>query len=640
MSCKGAFRSFMTTAVPLGISYFGGPIASGFLSATQQIGTGASFKDMLISGATAYAGAAVAEELKFIAGGGGAGGGLGGGGADSGMAAARNSTLFSDVFDNLDPGTAGTLAKLVNEGNSLFHMGTPLFGGALAEAGNVAGDIASGVPGFSFLSGMGDKLLSEFSGFSPTSAIIGEYGRMTLNDALLDGSPEAQEAMIAAGLDLGTIDLLTEEARNAMSQNAFEQLVGRDEVTRPTALKVMPDNDDLLQYAEALNSGDSELLQQIHAKFGIESDVPLSNVQNASFQSPLLPPTNSVSTTGPGGVTRVYERDENDPDPLSAYDGEDGGQEEEQPQPVPLNSISPNPSDELLPEVKPWGPDAFEILKDLWYGQPQPSETLEALEGTLANPFGEGEDALEEFLRVITSGVSSANEAAGPDATREELDAIFNAEGFGQGILDTERGSRQEGFRTGINDAFTGDAFNSIDDAIIASIVDERIGPAQERISAQQTRGNLSGSGAATANQAIQDQRGGAIDRVGEIGGTVNTQNQQDVDAIRDRAHTQINDFQLGDDLFDSNSFTDERNALIGTRQGSFGDDLRTALGSEPLFDVGGAISSGGQSQGFVSGTSNNNTSNALRDTIVARERGSLGSGQQRGLRSRGRGVF
>ena len=75
----------------------------------------------------------------------------------------------------------------------------------------------------------------------------------------------------------------------------------------------------------------------------------------------------------------------------------------------------------------------------------------------------------------------------------------------------------------------------------------------------------------------------------------------------------------------------------VEQQQGQLGSDVRGALGSEPLFDVSGALQSAGRAQGVVSGQGQNQS---FLDSIAARELGSTAARNRRGLRSRGSGAF
>jgi len=260
-------------------------------------------------------------------------------------------------------------------------------------------------------------------------------------------------------------------------------------------------------------------------------------------------------------------------------------------------------------------------------------QAFEALQGSVTNPGL----AQEEFNKILASGIERENLALGPEVTQQQFDTVFDNPNLGQNILGEEEGLRKQAFGQDISSAFPGDAFQSLDDNIIDSIVQERQGPAQEKISRFSARGNLNPTGGRTANQFIQSQVPQAQERVREVGEGVLGGYQSNVQDVQDRAKQQASGYKLGDELFDVTPFSAERSGLVEQQQGQLGSDVRGALGSEPLFDVSGALQSAGRAQGVVSGQGQNQS---FLDSIAARELGSTSSRNRRGLRSRGSGAF
>ena len=243
----------------------------------------------------------------------------------------------------------------------------------------------------------------------------------------------------------------------------------------------------------------------------------------------------------------------------------------------------------------------------------------------------------EEFNKILASGIERENLALGPEVTQQQFDTVFDNPNLGQNILGEEEGLRRQSFGQDISTAFPGDAFQSLDDNIIDSIVQERQAPAQQQISRFGARGNLNPTGGRTANQFIQSQVPQAQERVREIGQGVLGGYQSNIQDVRDRAEQQAGGYKLGDELFDVSPFSAERSGLVEQQQRQLEPDIRGALGSEPLFDVSGALQSAGRAQGVVSGQGQNQS---FLDSIAARELGSTAARNRRGLRSRGSGAF
>jgi hypothetical protein len=262
-------------------------------------------------------------------------------------------------------------------------------------------------------------------------------------------------------------------------------------------------------------------------------------------------------------------------------------------------------------------------------------ELLAQITGNTVNPFGDTEEGLTEFNDVIQSGIGRLFAGLGTDPNQQLVDATFNRSNVGDIILGQERGIRQTGFNTSLNDIFTGDAFGDIDDSIINSIVDERAGGQRDIFAGQQARGNFSDAGVLAANEDLTSQIPGATSRVREVGQNVSQGSQGDINAIRDTAFQGISDFRLGDDAFDITPFATQRQDLIGERTGSFSSDITGALGGEPLFNINQSLLSGGRSQGVVSGAQ----PNTFLDELAARERRGTGI-DQRGIGTRGSGAF
>jgi hypothetical protein len=314
----------------------------------------------------------------------------------------------------------------------------------------------------------------------------------------------------------------------------------------------------------------------------------------------------------------------------------------------PSTSIIPasnqrGPGIQSGPQVAP-PPTQAELLEQLNAGIATPeqreaatAEAFSRLSGqTGQNPFTllEGGPDETQFADVINRGLARTGERL-PDPTNfGRLSSTFGDENLLSNILTEEGGIQREGFTSGLASAFPGDAFGEIDDSIIDSIIEERIGPARQQVSNFAAR-NLSAPGGVGANEFLAQQETEARERLGEIGGNVQSLNQLGVNAIRDTARSGISDFQLGD-RFDVAPFAEQRQSLVDERTGSFGEDVRTQLGSEPLFDVSGALSAGSRAGGLVSGPQQE--SQGLLDVIAEREL--AGRTSRRGLQRSGSGAF
>ena len=167
------------------------------------------------------------------------------------------------------------------------------------------------------------------------------------------------------------------------------------------------------------------------------------------------------------------------------------------------------------------------------------------------------------------------------------------------------------------------------------SIVNERLGGAQQQVSRAGARGSLSDVGSNIANETLLGQQEGVRERVGDVGSSVLGGYSNELQAIKDRATTANQGFILGDDRFDVTPFATERGDFLSGTDVAGG--VTRALGSDPLFGLSSALLEGGRSQGLVSGTSG---SENFLDTLAAREKETGLNKARRGLGSRGSGVF
>jgi hypothetical protein len=264
------------------------------------------------------------------------------------------------------------------------------------------------------------------------------------------------------------------------------------------------------------------------------------------------------------------------------------------------------------------------------------ADLLATITGNTVNPFGDTEEGNLEFNKVIQSGIDRLFSDLGPNATSGLVDQTFNNPNVGANILGQERAIRQGRFGDVLGEAFTGEAFGDIDDDIINSIVEERAGGQRGDVARYQARGSFSPAGVLAANEDLTSQMPSATERVREVGQGVLSGGQRDINDLRDIGTQRVQDFTLGQPDIDFSDLIGQREGLIGERQGSFGSDVRSALGSEPLFDLNQSLLSGGRSQGVVSGK----RPNTLLDTIAERERRGTSTTDRRGLGTRGSGAF
>ena len=431
MGYGGFFKSVVRIAIPAVVALAGGgPLSIAIASAATTGATGGSFKEALMSGVTSYIGANIGQSISAASATGAEGLSLQQG-LQSGALVGQSTAAGPQILD-------AVTGQVVATGNvsaaATSALGVDTLGGGLGDAFNVGlaeanqaitGGLSSfSTPGidqgfggfvegatklfktpFDVLQSAGDTILGQgaLTGvtssvpLTPIGAFVGGATTLTLNQALLANTPEADQLLIDEGFNPQQIQLLKQEARNALSQQAFEGLQGT-----------------------AINPGLSE----------------------------------------------------------------------------------------------------------------------------------------EEFNKILAAGVERENVRLGPDITESQFRTVFDDPNLGQAILGEEESLRRQSFGQEIEQAFPGGVFQSLDDDIVSSIVEERQGPAQQQISRFGARGNLNPTGGQTANLFIQQQVPRARERVEEIGAGVLGGYRGDIGEIRGRAEEQAGGYQLGEGLFDCLLYT------------------------------------------------------------------------------------
>lgn len=272
MGYGGLFKKVVRVVVPVvvGIATGGNPLAIAMASAATTGATGGSFKEALISGATSYVGASISAGISSSLGSGAAASNVGGAIAD-GTASVGTLNGVSTVFDNatgdiLAQGalaesaasiavsagaTAATAgAELINIADKASFLGGNVLDAASKANQGIENTISNFIPGANsgfggFIEAGSETLRTPFDVFqsladqtlpalgldvttqAATSGLgtaVGAYTSMTLEQALLANTPEADQALLDTGFTATQIELLKNEARNNLSQQAFERL--------------------------------------------------------------------------------------------------------------------------------------------------------------------------------------------------------------------------------------------------------------------------------------------------------------------------------------------------------------------------------------------------------------------------------
>ena len=555
MGYGGFFGGIVKAIVRVAVTYvgfqLGGPFGAAVASTAFTKATGGSWKEALISGATAYVGAQIGVSMKA-------------------------------------PVGEMSLSGQIAAGNA-YGQGVSA-GSALANAGHAVGDVVvvASQQGAAALGVQAGTVLS--AGAAAEAAISG-----------------ATSALAQSGITaLGATPLPSwEEALEPVS-GGFTEFIGENIVD--------PFKSATSSAFSVYNSVNEKVLGDLLPKFVADSSYAIPGV--GGMLPPLGTTVGDVAAMGVGGLAAMTLE--------SALLAEVPG------------------LDQALVDEAGFTPQAVTAL----HNEARNSLSQQAYDRLIsetANPFlREGQTpeqeqaAMDEFNKVMASGVERENVRLGETITEPQFRAVFDNPQIGTNILGEEQSLRRGSAGQEVSQAFPGDVFQTLDDDIISSIIEERRGPAEQQVSAFEARGNLNPLGGRTANMYLESQVPTARERISEIGSGVLGSARRDIGDVRARAEETIGGYQLGDDLFDVAPFSTERAGLIEERQGTLGADVREAIGPEPLFDVTGALQSAGRAQGMVSGT----PSPSFLDQIAAREQAAGRDRTRRGLGSRGSGTF
>jgi hypothetical protein len=585
MGCGSVVKTVVRIAVPAIVSLAGGaPLAVAISAAAATGATGGSFKESLTAGATSFVGSSIAR-------------GVSGSFSEAAQGAAQT----------VNPGTiVGEAAPFQGAFSSAADAAA--LGGTISDTG--LGQLAAGTAAL------------------PDPIGRGLAGTLTQTSS---GALVPTSQLLSGGIDSVVTPL---EARAAAGSGSFA-------THSPAAVTAIDDAVASGTVTPAFKpSFGSKFLQESLTPEQLQAiDQPL--FPNAPDTSGLLDPVTEglkgfadvgkTFTEGLFGTGRTPFDTFVDlaPKSLSEITGADvigklvGFTAEST-----LNDVLLAPLEFSVPAMEAMGfePEAIEVLRN--------EARIAQLQGVFDDlqqiPDLNPGVAPEEFSNILGSGVQSINEQLGPEITQAQFDDVFgDRQRLGEDIIRfEEEGRRERGIRDVQNlFADTGELFNpTVDDDIISSILDEKQGEASAQVARFQARGNLNPTGGRSANVFFEEERPQAEERVSGLGESVLGQARDTLGGIESRAIEEAGRFQLGKTPdFDITPFQQEREQFIdrtlGTDDtpGTLGSDIRGALGTEQLFDFGGAVREAGAQQGLVSGAP---SQQALLDQFTARSEG------------------
>lgn len=167
---------------------------------------------------------------------------------------------------------------------------------------------------------------------------------------------------------------------------------------------------------------------------------------------------------------------------------------------------------------------------------------------------------------------------------------------------------------------------DTADDAFLDSILDQQFGEARGTLDRARARGDLNDVGYNAATSELDRGRTTGRTTLSGIGDTVLGRYRDELAGIGTNASNAASGWNLGDADFSVNPFTDQFNQARTRQQGSLEGDVRGAVGSTQLFNVGDILSRGAKVQGPTSGDPNDFVSSVLNRRRSNTDRG-VGSG-------------
>lgn len=182
--------------------------------------------------------------------------------------------------------------------------------------------------------------------------------------------------------------------------------------------------------------------------------------------------------------------------------------------------------------------------------------------------------------------------------------ASFFDQGIGTQVLsDTEIAERNR--LTGELNQFAAPGFattalpDTIDDAILAAILGEQRGRADQFIGNAFQRGNLNQTGFDTAGEELGNQATGASARLGDIGQSAIEGGRGELRGLADTAFSTVGSLGLGQP-FDVGATQEGITGRTGDITSSLEGRIRNTIGGENFFDPASLVNLGASQQGLV----------------------------------------
>jgi hypothetical protein len=180
--------------------------------------------------------------------------------------------------------------------------------------------------------------------------------------------------------------------------------------------------------------------------------------------------------------------------------------------------------------------------------------------------------------------------------------SYFSPEAFNEGFTDFQSRGRQANaakvqgaFRPGTESTLLPD--NLIDD-IVNQIIGEQRGLADTTLGYQSKRGLLTPQGTEQAQKTLSGQESAARSTVTGLARSALDKDRSMIRDIIGEAGSAANNWMLGSGDFSIDPYQQRVQSTAQREAGSFGGDVRAALGSTQLFDIPSLVAQAGQAQG------------------------------------------
>lgn len=201
--------------------------------------------------------------------------------------------------------------------------------------------------------------------------------------------------------------------------------------------------------------------------------------------------------------------------------------------------------------------------------------------------------------------------------------AYLSGRDIGEAVFNTAQSDARRGYEQDIY-GFAPQGFatqaipDTLDDSIIQSILTPEYEKANLSLNDALTRGILSAQGFQSAQNVLGQQKAEATARLGQVGSDTLESGRNTLRGIRDEGLSQAQNYRLGSPALDFSGLQGRIDTSLNDFRSNLEGNIRTNLGSDPLFDIGSVIAGARQSS-FNPTRANEST--ALQQALTDREK-------------------